>query len=60
MLSCVLLLLPFCCRCYPSVGVQAFIGSNMENFTRVVDLLASDDENVLRSAADAVSLIALK
>ncbi len=50
------------CVCWsrPSSHPQAFIGSNTEYLRRVVDLLVYQDENVLRSAADAISLIALK
>ena len=36
------------------------IGSNSDTLHRVVELLIHDDENVLRSATDAISLIALK
>ncbi len=40
--------------------VQALIGSNSETLQRLVDLLLHENENVLRSTADALSLIALE
>jgi hypothetical protein len=36
------------------------IGSNMDTLQRMVELLIHDDENVLRSASDAISLVALQ